>query len=96
MNTYATCELKWLKNLDDIDRKPQFLHVGRPFWGHQRAKNGPIFLKIKSVLPLTPMSAYATCEPKWLKNIDDIDRKPHFYMSFLHFLATRGPKICGS
>ena len=48
------------------------------FFGLQRAKIGPIFLKINRLLSLAPMSDIPRLEVNRLRNFDFIGRKPKF------------------
>ena len=63
------------------------------FFGLQRAKIGPIFLKINKVLSLAPMSDIPRLEVNRLRNFDFIGRKLQFGQIFVSFSASRGPKL---
>ena len=47
------------------------------FFGPLVVKNDPIFLKIKSVLALTPRNNNPKFQVDWLRNFDFIEQKPH-------------------
>ena len=46
------------------------------YFGHQEAKNRPIFLKIKSGLVLAPRNNNINLQLDWLRNFGFIERKP--------------------
>ena len=60
------------------------------FFGHQRADNGPIFVKNESGLALTPhISVSVRLEVDWSKTLHISVRKPQFWLIFVCFLARR-------